>query len=422
MAHDGLAPKIRAIEPSARTFPALVISLIPSVVRFAPDGLHEGGEALVEPDVAPVLAGDQIAEPLVPELVRDQGVLAGGVFGSQLGMNERSAAVGGGAGVFHAARDEIIHHDLRVFFPGIIDAQLLAEEIHHRGRAAIVDGEAVSSALRRIVGDGDAAPGVLQFVEFAGHNGDEIRGTGDGFLPIPGLQPFAGVGDANELAVRNGDPGGRNREDRFCGEAIVRIVVGGQVVACVFGFALRPNLFRAVRIVFVRQDEIHSFAGFAFVTDGGVEFVTGLRGCGKRNDEFVRGGFKFRRGFVQRNALDGQAGGVESDFCGAVAKNGKRVRDVAENLFVFEVKTQRDFRMLQIIVAAARVRFIGAGLQGGDENRREHCEGTKRGPTSPAIAVAKRFPDHSVALLFTVCPARSRAATAANRASEATSR
>src|SRR5260370_30941877 len=78
--------------------------------------------------------------------------------------------------------------------------------------------------------------------------------------------------------------------------------------------------------------------------------------------------------------------------------------------------------MLQIIVAAARVRLIGAGLQDGDENRREHCEGKKHGPPSPAIAVAKRFPDHSDALLFTVCPACSRAATAANRASEATSR
>ena len=33
-----------------------------------------GGKALVEPDVRPILAGQEIAEPLMRELVRDQAV------------------------------------------------------------------------------------------------------------------------------------------------------------------------------------------------------------------------------------------------------------------------------------------------------------------------------------------------------------
>ena len=33
-----------------------------------------GGEPLVEPDVRPVLAGQEVAEPLVGQLVRDQAV------------------------------------------------------------------------------------------------------------------------------------------------------------------------------------------------------------------------------------------------------------------------------------------------------------------------------------------------------------
>src|SRR2546422_3461192 len=50
----------------------------------------------------------------------------------------------------------------------------------------------------------------------------------NGFAPSPGLQVLAGVGHADELAVRNGDPGGGNGENRFRGEAIVGIVVGGR--------------------------------------------------------------------------------------------------------------------------------------------------------------------------------------------------
>jgi len=37
------------------------------------------------------------------------------------------------------------HHDLRVFFPGIVHAEFLAEEFHHGGSASIVDGEAVAA-------------------------------------------------------------------------------------------------------------------------------------------------------------------------------------------------------------------------------------------------------------------------------------
>src|SRR5262249_1553411 len=49
-----------------------VVVLVASLVRLAIDVLHERREPLVEPRVRPVPAGDQIAEPLVGELVRDE--------------------------------------------------------------------------------------------------------------------------------------------------------------------------------------------------------------------------------------------------------------------------------------------------------------------------------------------------------------
>jgi len=78
--------------------------------------------------------------------------------------------------------------------------------------------------------------------------------------------------------------------------------------------------------------------------------------------------------------------------------------------------------MLQIIVAAARVRLIGPELRRGDEDRQQLRERKKRRTTAMAVGVAMGFPDHSALLLQTVCPARSSAAMAAGKVSDARSR
>jgi len=103
---------------------------------------------------------------------------------------------------------------------------------------------------------------------------------------------------------------------------------------------LGSNLFRAVRIVLVRQDEVDAFGGFTFVTDGDVEFISRLGGSRESNNQFVSGNFEFCWGFVESHALDVEADGVESDFAAAVAQNRKRVRDFAENFFLVDVEAQ----------------------------------------------------------------------------------
>jgi hypothetical protein len=55
--------------------------------------------------------------------------------------------------------------------------------------------------------------------------------------------------------------------------------------------------------------------------------------------------------------------------------------------------------MLQIVIAAARVRLIGEEPWRGNENR-QHCrERKKRRATATTIGVAKEFPDHFALLL-----------------------
>src|SRR5204862_2339081 len=135
VATDRLVPEVAACEPLAGVVPALVIGLVLAEMRLGPNGLQESGEALIQPNVAPIFAGDEIAVPLVAELVRDQVVLAGEIFGSELAMYEGRTGIGGSAGIFHATGDKIIDHDLRILFPRIVDANFLAEELHH-GRSA----------------------------------------------------------------------------------------------------------------------------------------------------------------------------------------------------------------------------------------------------------------------------------------------
>ena len=87
-----------------------------------------GGEAFVEPDVTPVLAGDEVAKPLVRHLMRNQAFAVADIFGrvgeqGPVGQRRRG-------GVLHSAFDKIIHADLVVFRPRIRDADFLVEELH----------------------------------------------------------------------------------------------------------------------------------------------------------------------------------------------------------------------------------------------------------------------------------------------------
>ena len=84
--------------------------LIVAEIGLAPDAFEEGREALVEPRVRPIAAGDQIAEPLVREFVRDERIAREIEMGD--GVVQRPVCLRGGRRILHAAEDEVGNGDL----------------------------------------------------------------------------------------------------------------------------------------------------------------------------------------------------------------------------------------------------------------------------------------------------------------------
>src|SRR5207253_8505815 len=62
--HYGNLEQAPLPQPRRLRAPARVRSIVGAVLMFLPNGGHKRRESLVEPYVAPILAGHQIAEPL----------------------------------------------------------------------------------------------------------------------------------------------------------------------------------------------------------------------------------------------------------------------------------------------------------------------------------------------------------------------
>ena len=84
--------------------------------------------------MAPVLAGDEVAEPLVRQLVSHQPLAAADVF--RLIAEQRGGVERGLTGVFHAAPVEVLHANLVVLRPRIRHADFLFKKLHARLRVA----------------------------------------------------------------------------------------------------------------------------------------------------------------------------------------------------------------------------------------------------------------------------------------------
>ena len=111
-------------------------------------------------------------------------------------------------------------------------------------------------------------------------------------------------------------------------------------------------------IVLVGKDEVEALGGLAFVLDLDGEFLAGFGGFGKGNVELVLGVLERSCGFIQSDALDLKADGIEGDALG-IAQNRERVGDVSDNLFLLQVKAQSDAGVLQVVILAAGERLIG---------------------------------------------------------------
>jgi hypothetical protein len=129
----------------------LHVGLVATAGVLAPHVFKVGGEAFIQPGLGPFAAGEQIAPPLVGQLVAHQGldiVVEGRALVEHGLGGER-----GGGGVLHAAEDEVVHKDLAVAAVRVGDANPPGEEVDHLGRAREAAARVAFAALGRVVVD-----------------------------------------------------------------------------------------------------------------------------------------------------------------------------------------------------------------------------------------------------------------------------
>ena len=175
----------------ARDLPGALIKFVQH--RVAPvfvaviERLVVRGETFVEPDVAPILARDEVAEPLVRHLVRNQAFAVANVLrcvGKKRVVGQRRAT-----GVLHAAGHKIIHANLIILRPGIRHADFLLEKRHDVFRVAERAGRFVDFRRGRVKCQRDVVVFVLDFFEKAGHERDQVVGMGFVLRPVNRHQP-----------------------------------------------------------------------------------------------------------------------------------------------------------------------------------------------------------------------------------------
>ena len=101
---DGAASTLVRLEIELEVAAEVGARLIYALVVLHPHLFHEGGEALVEPDMPPVAAGQQVAEPLMRQLVRHHVV--GRVVEAGALVGHQAVTVRRRAGVLHRAEEQ----------------------------------------------------------------------------------------------------------------------------------------------------------------------------------------------------------------------------------------------------------------------------------------------------------------------------
>src|SRR5580693_2214433 len=364
-------------EPAGLIAPEFVSGFVGAVTLLGPIMFEISGEAFVEPNVGPVFARDQVAEPLVREFVGIKIVGAASEFGREGGSDEAARGERGGAGIFHAAFDEIVYGGLRVLRPGVGHAELIREKIEHLARARESGIDSVFLAARNDVTDRDSAPRVFLFDEFAGDRGDQIRGQRFGLFPIPGFGAVGFIFYADEVAVGNCEPGGRHGENHFGGGAVVRVIVNGNVVAGVFGFALGPDFFWAIGIIFIGEDKVEALLRLAFVADEHLVMFALAGRASERDDQRVICGGKFRVFAIESDRGNFEFDGIELDLGEIVTQHGDGVGDFTAHLALVGIEPEMGLHILQVVIAAAGVGLIGTS--GRRKKQRERQEQNTQG-------------------------------------------
>ena len=247
-----------------------------------------GGETFVQPDVAPILAGDQVAEPLMGQLVSDQPLAAADVFG--VSGEERVIGQGGDAGVFHAARHEIVDAHLRVFGPRIRHADFLLEKSHHIFGALKGVGRFVDLGGRRVKRERNVFMLVLDLLEITGQQRHQIRDMR--FVLPPAHRHQASVSVflfRNEFAVGQHRHAFRHAAGDLGGELFIRRIEARIPMPRLNGFALRKKMRVALFVAHFRRAEIKPLLWLGLIGNGDTGFLVRRNGLGKSDHDFFVG-------------------------------------------------------------------------------------------------------------------------------------
>ena len=252
-------------------------------IRIQPLGLLEpepgeiGGKALVEPQVAPAVAGQIVSPPLVGELVGDEPL--------RIALEVRALVVKcgiglcGGRDVLHPADHELLDGRLRILGPRIRGPDPFREELHHlRSLAERAARALLARPLHHEILDRHAMPIIGPALVRPDRHRDQIGGI----RLIHRIAPRAGraagvVGDSQQYAVAHGGQILGNMQRAAPGRAIVGIVVERKPTMIALGLPLRVALQRLGFVARLGPSPVEAIGRRCLVIDRDLEFLAGLR-------------------------------------------------------------------------------------------------------------------------------------------------
>ena len=258
-----------------------------------------GSEALVEPEMAPVAAGDKVAEPLVGDFMGIEATAAPEVLGSV--GEEGAGGQGRQAGVFHASPHVVDGTGVVILVPGVGNPDLPFKVIEDLNGVAESVGELVLLRGRYIQGHGQLPVCILHLHEVSSKKGDEVVDVGLVLKPVECNEARILVFLLGEQAsIGEGLHALRNPADHLSGELLVGVVVARKPVLVVLGFALGPELGVAGRVSHLGGAEIETLFRSSVVGHGEPGVFPG-------RDRFPEGDLKVGVGGL--GGLDGVRGG-----------------------------------------------------------------------------------------------------------------
>ena len=235
------------------------VAVLPVAV-LRPECPTVGREAFIDPDVRPALAGEEVARPLVRELMGDQALHV--AVGDGHVVQNRRRVHRGGRRVLHAAGAEVLDQDLVVAGPWIGHSEALLEDVDHLAGHAVSGHDLVGEPLGHPHLHRDAVVWNRDDVVLADRQDHQVIHVRLVLEVVPdGAASVIGRGHEPAVAA-HGEPRG-HVHDQLGRKLLVGRVVAGKPVAVELRLAVRVDLGRVVRGLGERRREDHPCVGVA---------------------------------------------------------------------------------------------------------------------------------------------------------------